>query len=142
MIKNIKRGKQKPKYDGYTFDSELELRYYREVLQPAYEKKIIRDLVIQPKAYLAEGVKHRGKKLQPVKYVLDFKFTAPCGKELWVDVKGFATDMHKLKRRLFISRFPDNEMYWVCYSKIDGGWVEHDRLQAARRKRKKAKGAK
>lgn len=133
IIKNVKRGKQKPEYDGYRFDSDLELRYYRDVLKQAP----ITDLVVQPMVHLADATRYRGKKLQPVKYTLDFKFTAPCGREIWVDVKGFATDIHKLKRRLFISRYPDKHMYWVCYSKMDGGWIEHDALQAARRKRKR-----
>ena len=137
MIKNVKRGKEKPVYGGIKFDSELELRYYRDVLEPAFDRGHISALEIQPVVHLADAIRYRGKKLQPVKYMLDFRFVAPCGREIWIDVKGYATEMHKLKRRLFISKYPDRHMYWVCYSKMDGGWIEHDTLQAARRKRKK-----
>ena len=141
IIKNAKRGKEKPKYNGITFDSDLELRYYRDVLLPAFEVGEIDDLQVHPTVILAESVRYMGKKKQPVRYTLDFKFTGPCGREVWVDIKGFATSTHNLKRRLFQTYHHDKVMYWVAYSKMDGGWIEYDRLQAARRKRKKAKGA-
>ena len=43
------------------------------------------------------------------------------------------------KGKMFEHRYPDIPLLWVCYSKIDGGWIDYDELQKARAKRKKEK---
>lgn len=96
-----RRGKYnncKVKRDGYTFDSKREDEYYVVFksdpsvsaleVHPRYE--------LTPKYTNPEGVKRRA-----ITYVADFLVTYHDGREEVVDVKGFETDVFKIKRVLF-----------------------------------------
>jgi hypothetical protein len=122
--------------DGIKFDSELEARYYTEVLKPMQTELGIK-VIIHPSYELQEQFKKHNKTYGKVMYEADFEIVID-GIKTVIDIKGMATETAKLKRKLFIHKY-DTPLNWICWSKIDGGWVSYDDLQVARRLRKKAK---
>ena len=92
--------------DGIVFASKREMDVYR-TLKIAENVGMIRSLklqpryVVQPKMVLADGTKQRA-----IVYVLDFQFERG-GKTVVVDVKGFETEVWKLKAKMFRARYPE-----------------------------------
>ena len=102
--------------------------YYE--LQKPYE--------LQPK------FEHDGKKVNPIVYVADFYIRYKDGRDVVIDTKGCPDSSALLKRKLFWYVYPTTPYRWMCYSKIDGGWVDYDvvKKNRAERKRQKKKAAK
>ena len=123
------KGLVKRTLDGIVFDSELEMRYYRDVILPGIGSGSIVECKLQEPYILQPKFTHEGKTVLPIKYVA----------EEVIDVKGMADTTAKLKRKLFWYVFPDLPYRWVSYSAKDGGWVDYDDLQRLRRERKKLK---
>ena len=93
--------------DGFTFDSSMEAQRYAElkILEKAGE---IRDLKIHPEYVLEPSFKKNGKTYRKIVYEADFSYTdANTEEEIVEDVKGYKTDVYRLKRRLFEARFPN-----------------------------------
>lgn len=129
------RKKDKPVIDGFTFDSELEARYYVENIKGS---PIVNRFVVHPRyELLPKTTKHSA-----VIYIADFEITYDEGTQEVIDVKGLATETALLKRKMFEHRYPNIPLLWMCYSKMDGGWIEYNELQKARARRKKEKKAK
>ena len=93
---------KKVMYDNYLFDSKKEANYYLKfkIMQDA---GIIRDLELQKKYVLQKSFTNKeGKKYREISYIADFYYiTTKDNKEHVVDVKGFRTDVYKLKKKLF-----------------------------------------
>jgi len=94
--------------DGICFDSKMELARYR-VLKALQNAHVIEDLKCHPRYDLwVEGQKI-------CTYEADFEYrTAPDGIELRSiveDVKGFKTDVYKLKANLFMALYPHLEFH-------------------------------
>ena len=99
-MRNKYRAK-KVKYEGLVFDSRKEYRRWRELL--LLEKVgMIKGLRRQVKYELLPRVP--GKWPRPVVYIADFVYHEGK-KEIVEDVKGYRTDVYKLKKRLM----------WVVY---------------------------
>jgi hypothetical protein len=83
-------------FDGIKFDSKLEMNMYRKLkeLNIPFER--------QPEFVLQEGFEHDGRKERPIKYVADFRITAPDGSSLVVDAKGVRTRLFELKRKMML----------------------------------------
>ncbi len=104
-MKYHKYRNEKVKYDGHTFDSQKECQRYIDLklLQRVGE---IRDLRLQYKFILQDGYVFQGKKIQAITYIADFVYW-DVGKGCMIveDVKGFKTDIYKLKKKLFEYRY-------------------------------------
>lgn len=101
-----KYNNKKVEYNGIIFDSIKEKNRYIELLllESAGE---IRELKLQPKFVLqekfrdAEGIAHR-----EIAYFADFSYLSnECDKLIVEDVKGFKTDVYRLKEKLFLYRY-------------------------------------
>lgn len=111
MLKTGLMRYRKNKYGNYKVggcDSKKEFRRKRELtlLQAAGE---IKNLEEQKSFVLQEGFQAQsGKKLRPITYIVDFYYF-DCAKNCWVaeDVKGFKTDVYKIKAKLFQFRYPE-----------------------------------
>jgi len=80
--------------DGKTFPSKAEGRRYEE-LKLMQREGIIRDLQLQPRYPI------RISGVLVTTYVADFRyFDVERGQEVVEDVKGFVTDVYKLKKKL------------------------------------------
>lgn len=99
---------RKVRLDGMIFDSQMEARRYQELKLIERAGKI-KDLVCQPKFSLIPTIRREGHKtLRCTNYYADFKYIdCETGKEVVEDVKGFETDVYKLKKKLLLWRYPD-----------------------------------
>ena len=125
--------------DGITFDSRTEAEYYEYLKKLEEDKKIYR-LCCHPVYILQEAVERYGKKYKAIKYIADFEYWSEEEQiNVVVDVKGFAMEDAKLKRKLFAYKYPLYKLVWVAkshkYSKT--GWIDYDELQRLRRKARK-----
>ena len=92
---------KKVEYDGYTFDSIREKNYYikLKLLEKAGK---IKELELQKEYELQPSYKLNNKTYRSIKYRADFTYkTTEDDKLHVVDVKGFRTDVYRLKKKLF-----------------------------------------
>ncbi len=85
---------KKVEVDGYKFDSRKEARRYRE-LKLLEHAGVISNHQLQVPFVLFKHSEYG----RVVKYIADFTYIED-GKQIVEDVKGFRTDVYKLKKRL------------------------------------------
>ena len=105
--------KKKSKYgnietiiDGINFSSKLEGSHYKEL---RIRERIgeITKLALQPIYTLQEGFTDREKrKHRPITYIADFCYEEKGGTVV-VECKGVKTDVYKIKKKMFLFRYPD-----------------------------------
>jgi len=106
--KRSKFGNVKEEIDGVTFDSGMEGFRYLELKQ-LQDCELIQDLDIHPKFELQPGFETpSGEKFRAVTYEADFSYICD-GRLIVEDVKGYETDVFKLKEKLFRYKYPDVE---------------------------------
>ena len=92
---------KKAEYDGYTFDSIREKNYYikLKLLEKAGK---IKELELQKEFELQPSYKLSNKTSRKITYRADFTYKTTEDDKLHViDVKGFRTDVYRLKKKLF-----------------------------------------
>jgi len=99
-----KYSNKKTEVDGYKFDSHKEAKYYL-YLKSRQENKEIKNLRLQPVFTLQENFTHEGKTIRKIKYVADFSYHEDDVFTV-IDVKGMKTDVYKLKKKLFLFKYP------------------------------------
>lgn len=93
--------------DGITFDSAKESQRYTE-LKLLEKSGVISNLTLQPEYELIPTFKKNGKTYRKAVYKADFSyFDHDIGKTVVEDVKGYKTDVYKLKKKLFEHRYKD-----------------------------------
>lgn len=103
--KKSKYGNKKVMYDGIKFDSAKERNYYLKfkIMQDA---GIIKDLELQKRFILQKGYTINGKKRREISYYADFCYVTTKDDKLHViDIKGFKTDVYRLKKKLFENKY-------------------------------------
>lgn len=113
------------------------MKYYRDVILPSMESGDIYDVQLQVKYELQPKFIHDNKIIQPINYVADFVVTYSNGTVEVIDTKGCPDSTALIKRKLFWYVYPNIVYKWICYSKIDGGWVEYEQVKKGRAIRKK-----
>ncbi|MDO5399137.1 MAG: DUF1064 domain-containing protein [bacterium] len=136
---NVSSDKNRRTYNGIVFDSELEMKYYRDVLLPAVECGEIVEYELQKKYELQSKFKKDNKTIRAIDYIADFYIKYSSGEEVAIDIKGMPDSVAKLKRKMFWYKYPDINYKWICYSKIDGGWCDYEYVNQQRAIRKKNK---
>lgn len=121
-----KYGNKKVELDGHVFDSKAEAKYYQQLkwLQAHGDILFFR---LQPRYILQEAFEKDGKKHRRIDYVADFEVHHKDGTIEVVDVKGFATDVFKIKEKLFHARYP-HKLSVVTHD-LALGWIELDKLK-------------
>jgi len=92
---------RKVSFDGYTFDSVKEKNYYinLKLLQKAGK---IKELELQKEFELQPSYRLNGKTNRKIVYRADFTYkTTEDDKLHVVDVKGYRTDVYRLKKKVF-----------------------------------------
>lgn len=92
---------KKVEYDGYTFDSIREKNYYikLKLLEKAGK---IKELELQKEYELQPSFKLSNKTSRKITYRADFTYKTTEDDKLHViDVKGFRTDVYRLKKKIF-----------------------------------------
>ncbi len=115
---------KKVKLDGYTFDSLAEAKHYQHSLLPRFKSGDITHLEVHPRfRCIIDGVK-------VCDYVADFSYidvkeTGLQGQEgcqVVEDVKGFKTDIYRLKKKLVEALYRGTKIIEInpkLYSKIE-----------------------
>jgi len=111
-MKYNKYKNKKYKHDGYVFDSTKEWKRYMQ-LKILLKANKIQDLTLQPEYVLQNSFKHNGKTHRAIKYVSDFRYTQD-GKIIVEDVKGFLTDIYRLKKKLFLFKYGNELEFREC----------------------------
>lgn len=101
----MKYGNEKKNIDGHLFASKAEARRYQQLLlmEKAGE---ISGLRLQPEYELIPSFKKNNKTFRKTVYIADFEYNEN-GRIVVEDVKGFSTDVYKLKKKLFEYRYPE-----------------------------------
>ena len=105
MINYNKYGNKKTIVDGIKFDSIKEANRYQE-LKLLARGGLVNELELQPRFELQTGFTRKGKKIRKIEYVADFRYVNENGIEIIEDVKGMLTDIYRLKRKLFLYKYP------------------------------------
>ena len=96
-----KYNNMKVECDGYKFDSKKEADYYL-YLKALQKLGNIRDLELQKEYVLQDKFKLNNKTVRKITYVADFTYYSNIDNKIHVvDVKGFKTEIYKLKKKLF-----------------------------------------
>lgn len=132
------QNKEKRTFDGIVFDSAGEMKMYRDCLLPQLESGKIRKIDRQCEFLLQEGYMRGSEKIQPITYVADFVVEFTNGDKVVLDFKGMPDSVSKIKRKLFEYKY-DLPLYWIAYSKIDGGYVPYELVQKNRKERRKVR---
>ena len=138
-IKNDEKSKKKRTFNGIVFDSEMERKYYTDVLLPAKERGEIISIELQPKFILQESYIKYGRKILPIYYVADFQVVYKDGSEITIDIKGLIPEVAKIKRKVFDKVYPGRTLKWITLSIKYGGWLECSELQRLRRNDKRGR---
>lgn len=139
------KGKAKRTYKGIVFDSETEMKFLIEWIEPKINTGEIVSYEMQIPYILQEGfVNFEGKKILPIKYIADYVIDFADGRQIVVDVKGQPDTTAKLKKKLFEHRYNSVPFYWYCRSiKYGNGngdnWIIYDELEKKRKAEKKLK---
>lgn len=107
-----KYGAQKTVFNGITYDSKKESRRGAE-LEFLQRVGQISNLQRQVSFVLQDGfVNNKGEKIRPITYIADFVYEQD-GKMIVEDVKSKATitEVYKIKRKLFMHKFPGYFFY-------------------------------
>ena len=136
------KGKLKRTYKGIQYDSELEMRYFKDVVEVGLENGTIIDCQRQIKYELQPKCKYKNENILAIKYIADYVLTYNDGSVIVWDVKGQADATAKLKKKMFHYKYPEIDYRWVTYSLQDGGWLEYSEVEKARKLRAKEKKAK
>lgn len=130
------KGKKKRTIDGHTFDSDLEYRYYKEVVLAGIEDNTIEKCELQVKYLLQPKFEKNGKKYKEINYVADFVLYYTNGNVMVIDTKGLPDATSKIKKKLMDYKYPNLNYIWVGYSKKLGGWLEFSELEKRRKAEK------
>lgn len=104
--KKAKYRSKKVEYDGYTFDSKAEAKYYAYLMQ-LKSKGSVESFEMQKTYELLPKFKHpkTGKAVRAINYKPDFVVKFADGHVEVIDVKGFETKDFKLKAKMFMHRY-------------------------------------
>jgi hypothetical protein len=91
---------------GQRFDSQKEAEYYL-LLMDGKRRGVIRKIELQPEFVLQPGFRHDGKAEQAICYVADFRITYADGHVEVIDVKGYRTDVYRIKRKMLLYKYPE-----------------------------------
>lgn len=92
---------KKTEYNGEIYDSKAEARF-AATLELMKKAKGDAKMVAIQRQYVFQ-IELNGKKI--CKYIADFACTFADGRQLFYDVKGFATPVYKLKKKLVEAQY-------------------------------------
>ncbi len=96
---------KKTKVDGHTFDSKAEARRYGELLLMK-KAGAIDGLKVHPRYTLLDPFTVKGVRYRGVDYIADFEYIEN-GRMIAEDVKGVATQVFRIKQKMFMKRYGD-----------------------------------
>lgn len=106
-IKPNKYGNKKTLYNEIKFDSIKEEDRYKQ-LRLLEKANLIKELELQKTFELQPSFKYEDKTYRRITYIVDFYYyDNKLHKYVAEDVKGFATDVYKIKKKMFMYKYSD-----------------------------------
>ncbi len=136
---HVTKDKEKRTYEGFCYDSVMEMKMYRDFIQPKLESGEYKNCEKQVVFSLQNGFNHNGKRILPITYIADFVVTEADGHIIVFDCKGRPDNVANIKKKLFYYKYPEIDYRWYTLSTIDGGWRDYDDVKKLRRERKRKK---
>ena len=133
---NVDKDISKRTYEGITFDSILEMKYFRDVLCPKVESGDVVKYEVQKPYELQPKFIRNNKTVLPIKYIADFFIVYRDGHEEVIDTKGCPDSVAILKRKLFWYHYPTIDYKWITYVKKFGGWIEYEEYKKLKKEEK------
>lgn len=107
FYKKTKYSNKKCVFNDIKFDSKLEMERYKELILLS-TGGAINELQLQKPFILQDKFKRNGKGIRAIKYLADFfYFDEKLKKYVCEDTKGFETEVFKIKKKIFLSKYPD-----------------------------------
>lgn len=109
MIKRTKYGNKKLEVNGVKFDSKLELVCYDLLTKLNFEFEF------QKKIILIDSFRYNKKAIRPITLTVDF-VVKHNDIDYYIDIKGFATDVSKIKYKMLRYQLKDNpktDVIWL-----------------------------
>lgn len=107
-------------YDGYTFDSPLEVEHYK-MLKASKEIEIVN---MKPSFKLVDAIKYRRIpdfrlcSMSNMVYTPDFELRVPgWDRHIILETKGRITEPYRMRKKLFLSQFSDSYYFFVARNK-------------------------
>ena len=146
-VDQSKKGIEKRTYNGEIYDSLAELQFLTEVIEKKMGSGEIIKWERQIKFTLQEGFTYKGKRILPINYIADYVVYLPDNTRVIIDVKGNPDQVSKLKKKLMMYKYPNENYIWVCrsikYSEDKTmPWLLYEDLEQKRKEDKKKKGKK
>lgn len=116
---------------GFKFDSMVELEFYEYLLAVSQG-----EVKVHPRYLLQEKFETYGEKFAKIDYVLDFEYQV-AWKTIVVDIKGKATEVAKIKRKLFCKKYPEITLLWLV--KYSGNFVDYFENEKRKKQNRLAK---
>ena len=120
------------------FDSIMESRFYVYLmkLKDAKEiKKFERQVTFELQEKFRD--KFTGKVILPINYIADFVVTDKDGDVFVVDVKGLETPEFRIKKKLFMHKYPNMQFMCIQWVAKSQEWLSLDDIKKLRKSRKK-----
>jgi len=118
---------EKNTVDGIKFDSKVESLYYLYLKEKGVKH------TLQPKYILQDKfINNQGESVRAIHYIADFAYD-----DIVVDIKGMPTQAAKLKRKLFMKKYPNLKLQWLVRYKWE--WVDYFENEKRKRKNKREK---
>ena len=133
---NVSSDVSKRTFEGIVYDSAIEMRFMRDYIKPRLESGELISAERQVKYELQPSFRHNGELVRAINYVADFVITYADGHSTIIDIKGMPDATAKLKKKLFLYKYPDLDYHRLSHSRLDAGWIEYDTLVKKRRQRK------
>ena len=128
--RNGKYNSYKVSINDITFDSIMESRFYLLLLSMQADKEVTAfknqvTFELQPKF----KDKYTGKNVRAITYIADFVVTMSDGRVIAVDVKGKETDVFKIKRKIFMYKYPDIELVCMRFVSKSNIWLTVEEIK-------------
>lgn len=136
---NVAKDTERRTYDGIIFDSQMEMRYYRDVVLPLAKSGDIQYYELQKEYELQPKFVRDGQSVRAITYVADFYVEYSDGHIEVIDIKGCPDSVARLKRKMFEYHYPNTTYRWITFVKKWGGWMDFDEIQRLRKASKKMK---
>lgn len=109
---NKYKNKKIEKY-GHKFDSEMELNFYESVCLPNLETSYFKSVELQKNFVLQDGFRrpYDDKLIRPVLYKADFVIELSNGKFVIIDIKGQVLETFKIKWKMLMHKYRDDDRY-------------------------------
>lgn len=118
----------------------MEKQYY-EVLLEKQRLGEITEIILQPHMQIIDAFEKYGRKHRKAQYTPDFLVYYKDGSHAYIEIKGFSKPDADLRRKLFDSRYPLDNLVWIggdaCVKGQYTRWLDYDVLKKERAARKK-----